>query len=100
MNNKQRRSNAGDLKRQSGITLLELMIVVAIVAIISAVAYPSYTQFVVKTKRATASAVLLQVADRQQQFFMDNKQYASKLSSLGYTADTFMVEVANKAPTS
>ncbi len=91
MKSKQRRSNANNPKRQSGITLLELMIVVAIVAIISAVAYPSYTQFVVKTKRATATAVLLQVADRQQQFFMDNKQYASKLSSLGYPADTFMV---------
>jgi type IV pilus assembly protein PilE len=91
MKNIQRRGNGNHLDRQTGVTLLELLIVVAIVAIISAIAYPSYTQFVVKTKRAAATAVLLQVADRQQQFFMDNKQYASQLSSLGYPADTFMV---------
>jgi type IV pilus assembly protein PilE len=91
MKNKECRSQTNNRDRQTGITLLELLIVVAIVAIISAIAYPSYTQFVVKTKRAAATAVLMQVADRQQQFFMDNKQYASQLSSLGYPADTFMV---------
>ena len=91
MKNIQRGSNTNFPDRQTGVTLLELLIVVAIVAIISAIAYPSYTQFVVKTKRTAATAVLLQVADRQQQFFMDNKQFASQLSSLGYPADTFMV---------
>ncbi len=91
MKNIQRGSNANLPGRQTGVTLLELLIVVAIVAIISAIAYPSYTQFVVKTKRTAATAVLLQVADRQQQFFMDNKRFSNQLSSLGYPADTFMV---------
>lgn len=77
---------------QKGITLLELMIVVVIVALLSAIAYPSYTQFVVKSKRTAGTAVLLQVADRQQQFFMDNKQYATQLSSLGYASDSMMVK--------
>ena len=83
--------NANYSGRQKGVTLLELMIVVVIIGIIAAIAYPSYTQFVVKSKRTAGSAVLLQVADRQQQFFMDNKQYSTTLSSLGFASDTFMV---------
>lgn len=77
--------------KQKGVTLLELMVVVVIIGIIAAIAYPSYTQFIVKSKRATSSSVLLQVADRQQQFFMDNKQYATKLSTLGFAADEYMI---------
>ena len=77
--------------KQNGVTLLELMIVVVIVGIIAAIAYPSYTQFIAKSKRAAGTSVLLQIADRQQQFFMDNKQFATKFSSLGYASDAMMV---------
>ena len=69
---------------QRGVTLLELMIVVAIVAMIAAFAYPSYTEYVVDTKRTAATTTLLQVADRQQQFFMDNKRFTADLTDLGY----------------
>ena len=78
-------------RKQRGFTLLELMIVVVIVGIISAVAYPSYMQYVVNTKRTAATSVLLQVADRQQQFFMDNKTYTADLTSLGFTANPMVV---------
>jgi type IV pilus assembly protein PilE len=77
---------------QAGVTLLELMIVVVIIAIIASAAYPLYTQYVVRAKRAAGTTMLLQVADRQQQYFMDNKQYASSLESLGYTANPFMMD--------
>jgi type IV pilus assembly protein PilE len=76
---------------QRGVTLMELMIVVAIVSMIAAFAYPSYTQYIVKTKRTAATTTLLQVADRQQQFFMDNKRYATDLTNLGYTANPLWV---------
>lgn len=78
-------------KRQAGVTLMELLIVVAIVSIISAFAYPSYTQFVVRSKRTAATGALLQIADRQQQYFMDNKRYAASLTSLGYANDSIMI---------
>ncbi len=77
--------------KQKGVTLMELMIVVVIIGIIAAIAYPSYTQFIAKTKRAAGTSVLLQIADRQQQFFMDNKQFATKFTSLGYASDAMMV---------
>jgi len=77
--------------RQNGVTLMELMIVVAIIAMISAFAYPSYMQFVVRAKRTAGTTMLLQVADRQQQFFMDNKQYATTLTSLGFASNPIMV---------
>ncbi len=77
--------------KQRGITLLELMIVVAIISMIAAFAYPSYTQYIVKTKRTAATSTLLQIADRQQLFFMDNKRYAGDLTDLGLAANPLYV---------
>jgi len=77
---------------QRGLSLIELMVVVAIVAIISAFAYPSYERYVIKTKRSIAQNALLQIADRQQQFFMDNKRFAADLTDLGFGANPHVVD--------
>jgi len=77
--------------RQRGFNLTELLVVVAIVAILSAFAYPSYVQHIVDTKRTAGRNILMQVADRQQQFFMDNKRYAADLTNLGFTANPVIV---------
>jgi type IV pilus assembly protein PilE len=76
---------------QRGMTLMELMIVVAIIAMISAFAYPSYQDYIVNTKRTAATTTLLQISDRQQQFFMDNKSYANDLTTLGFTGNPLWV---------
>ena len=52
---------------QQGFTLIELMIVVAIVAILAAVAIPSYQQYVVKSNRSAAQSHLLSVDNKQEQ---------------------------------
>ncbi len=83
--------NFGQYDRQAGVTLIELMIVIVIIAIIASAAYPLYTQYVVRAKRSVGTTMLLQVADRQQQYFMDHKRYASSLESLGFTSNPFMM---------
>jgi len=72
--------------RNHGFTLIELMITVAIVAILAAVGYPSYTNHVKKGNRRAAQAQMLDIANRQQQFLLANRAYASKaqLTSSGY----------------
>ncbi len=77
--------------RQLGMTLLELMIVVAIISMVAAFAYPSYTDYVVNTKRTAATTALLRIADRQQQFFMDNKSYSNDLTALGFAANPLII---------
>ena len=78
--------------RQAGVTLIELMVVVAIVAAIFAFAFPSYERYIVRAERAVGQNVLMQVADRQQQFFMDNKRFAADLTNLGFTANPFIID--------
>ena len=77
--------------RQTGITMIELLIVITIISILGAIGYPSYMEYVTRTKRAAAKSVLLQIAERQELFFADTKSYAANLAQLGYDAATFMV---------
>ena len=78
--------------RQRGFTLAETMIVIAIIAMLASIGFPQYTTYLTRTKRATAKSFMLMVADRQEQFFLDNKQYADGLSDLGYAGDTVAID--------
>lgn len=62
-------------QRQSGMTLIEVMIVTAIVAILSTIAYPSYTQYIARSKRSAIEAYMMGLANRQQQHLLDTKSY-------------------------
>ena len=75
-------------KQQSGFTLMELMITVAIMGILSAIVYPSYVKSVQKGKRADAKVELLSIAQLQEGYFAQNMSYANTLSTLGLAADT------------
>jgi type IV pilus assembly protein PilE len=61
--------------RVGGFTLVELMIVVAIVAILTAIAYPSYTEHVRKSRRADAQSVMLEAAQFMERFHTENNRY-------------------------
>ena len=77
--------------KQRGFSLIELMIVIAILALVAGFAYPSYMNYVVDTKRTAATSILLQVADRQQQFFMDNKRFTNDLTDLGFANNPLVI---------
>lgn len=74
------------MARRNGFTLIELMIVAAIIAILAAVAYPAYTQHVQKGARRAAQAQMLELANREQQFLLATRGYATydQLTASGY----------------
>ncbi len=86
--------------RQRGMTLIELMVVVVIVTILAAVGYPSYTEYVTRSKRQAGKNMLYRISDRQEQFFLDNRAYAASLANLGYAAATMGVKDDGQLTTS
>ncbi len=76
------------LQRTHGFTLIELLIAVAIVGIIAAVAVPSYSAYVQKTRRTDATIFLVEAAGEQVRFQSENNIYADALDDLGYPDET------------
>ena len=62
-------------KRQRGITLIELMVVVAIIAILSAIAAPMYANYVTESRRTTGQGQMTELAAVLERFFSDNNTY-------------------------
>jgi len=60
-----------------GFTLIELMIVVAVVGILAAVAYPSYQEHVIRSWRANAAGCLLELANRMERRYTGSSTYAA-----------------------
>jgi type IV pilus assembly protein PilE len=58
-----------------GFTLIELMIALAVVAVLAAVAYPSYSDYVRRSRITEATTGLNDVRTRMEQFFQDNRRY-------------------------
>lgn len=72
----------------AGFTLIELMIVVAIVGILAAIALPSYNRYVRESRRIDGQSALHQLALAQEKYRSTNATYASTVGQLGVSANS------------
>jgi type IV pilus assembly protein PilE len=71
-----------------GFTLIELMITVAVVAILSAIAYPSYVAYIQRGRVAEVTGLLATTRVRLEQFYQDNRTYGSTATTCGVAMPT------------
>lgn len=81
-----------ELQRSRGFTLIEIMIVIVIVAILSAVALPAYQNSILKGRRSDAMSSLADAANRQQQLMLDRSTYTADMMDLGFSANPLISE--------
>lgn len=88
-------------KYSSGFTLIELMVVVAIMAVLVAIGVPSYTSYVLKGKLTEGQTLLSDLQLRQEQYYADNRSYADGMTprSAGkyFTATSCVTSSANQS---
>jgi type IV pilus assembly protein PilE len=79
------------MNKMKGFTLVELMIVVAVIGILAGIALPSYKQYVLQARRTIAINAILDLAGKQTRFYTINNTYSSSMTTLGYSADPMPV---------
>lgn len=75
-----------------GVTLTELMIVIVVLGILVAVAYPNYREFSARARRSEAKAALLQIATNQERFYLSHSTYSDDLTDLGFESNPFVTD--------
>lgn len=71
-----------------GFTIIELLVILALIGIIMSVAIPSYQDKVMRANRADALAPLQQILIAQERYYANNRVYTKDLTQLGYDTDT------------
>jgi len=75
-------------RSQNGFTLIEMMIVVAIIGILAAIAIPNYQDYVRKSRRTDATIAISKIQQAQEKWRANNSSYTATLSDLGITNTT------------
>lgn len=76
---------------KNGFTLIELMIAVAIVGILAAIAYPTFSEHLYKSRRSDGQAALLNLATYMEHYYTENNSYTGATLTVGGTAGTLGV---------
>lgn len=76
------------MRKQAGFTLMELLIVIAIISILASIGYSSYSGYMVEARRGEAVSSLLEISQMQEKYYLDNNQYAADRGTLGIEQDT------------
>jgi type IV pilus assembly protein PilE len=88
------------MKSNAGITLIELMITVAVVAVLAAVAYPSYREQVLKSHRTDGKAALMQTAQTMERCFTRSNTFAGCVAfPIAVAGGRYQVTNGGEAPT-
>lgn len=85
--------------KRSGFTLIEVMIVVAVIGILAGIAYPSYNAYVLRTHRSAAQQFMLNVASRQEQRLLDARAYSDDIADNSEFAVKLNVSVPTEVVT-
>jgi type IV pilus assembly protein PilE len=88
--------------REGGFTMLEVMIVVAIVGILAAIALPNYADYIKRGKIIEATSALSDLRTRYEQFYLDNRTYVggcAVIKPVVNTARAFDVDCVDVSPT-
>lgn len=72
------------MKKRDGFTLIELVIVIAIVGVLAAIAMPTYFDFIKKAKRVEAQQALSEVAKKEGIYHFDHDVYSGELDAIGF----------------
>lgn len=80
------------MNKRKGFTLVEMLVVTAIIAILAAIATPAYLNYVQRSRRVEGQALINTIAQRQERFFSTYNRYAANLvgtgiNGLGLTAN-------------
>lgn len=79
----------------SGVTLIELMIVVVIIGILAGIGYPSYQRYMTQTRRSDAQIALTRLANDMEKFYSDCSRYPSSLTATRDCTTNFGLQRSN-----
>ena len=87
-------------KKNTGFTLIELMITVAVIGILAAVAYPSYIDYLIRASRSAAQSFMLDASNKEEQYLLDARTYLAvadnaSFSSIGLTVPSEVTRFYN-----
>ena len=83
------------MRKTRGFTLVEVMVVVVVIAILSAIALPSYNSYMVRARRADAQQFIQQMDSRQKQILIEQRAYATAPNALNVASTGWTCTAAN-----